>query len=144
MAAHPIADYVAAHHATTPALRAVDRELFGGGPDEVPERYRAACPLTYVARVRAPVLLVASPTDDRCPPEQVERYAGELRSLAVRHEVVWVDGGHRGRRSADHALVLTTMLRFLESAWQPAPPPDRPAVSHGRVPDESREGGEER
>ncbi|KUF17948.1 prolyl oligopeptidase family serine peptidase [Streptomyces silvensis] len=144
MAAHPIADYVAAHHATTPALRAVDRELFGGGPDEVPERYRAACPLTYVARVRAPVLLVASPTDDRCPPEQVERYAGELRSLAVRHEVVWVDGGHRSRRSADHALVLTTMLRFLQSAWQPAPPPDRPAVSHGRVPDESREGGEER
>ncbi|MFI9585982.1 prolyl oligopeptidase family serine peptidase [Streptomyces sp. NPDC052236] len=143
MAAYPIADYVAAHHATTPALRAVDRELFGGGPAEAPERYRAACPMTYVARVRAPVLLIASPTDDRCPPAQVDRYAKELRSLAVPHDVVWVDGGHRSRRSADHALVLATMLRFTESAWQ-VPTPDHPAASRSWMTDESREGGEER
>ncbi|MER5638992.1 prolyl oligopeptidase family serine peptidase [Kitasatospora sp. NPDC002227] len=118
MAVHPIADYPAAYRATTPALRATDRQLFGGTPEQVPERYRRASPLTYVERVRAPVLLVASRTDERCPAEQVERYARALGGVGAPHELVWVDGGHRSRRAGDHASVLAAQLRFARRVWR--------------------------
>ncbi|WP_441248398.1 alpha/beta hydrolase family protein [Kitasatospora sp. McL0602] len=122
MAAYPIADYPAAYEATTPALRETDRELFGGSPAEVPERYRAASPLTYVRQVRSPVLLVASAEDERCPAEQVGRYAAELQHSGAPHELVWVEGGHRSRRASDHTAVLTAMLHFARRTWPDSPP----------------------
>ncbi|GAA1385526.1 prolyl oligopeptidase family serine peptidase [Kitasatospora putterlickiae] len=142
MAAQPIADYPAAYRTTTPALRELDRRLFGGTPDEVPERYRAADPRSYVHQVRSPVLLVASRTDERCPPGQVARYAADLRRLAVPHELLWVDGGHYSRRTADHRSVLAAMVRFAGQAW-PAPLPRTPRGDRSEVPAELTEGGEQ-
>ncbi|MFF7591736.1 alpha/beta hydrolase family protein [Kitasatospora purpeofusca] len=138
MAAQPIADYPATYRGTTPALRALDLQLFGGSPEEVPERYRAADPRSYVHRVRSPVLLVVSRDDERCPPEQVARYAADLRRLAVPHELLRVDGGHYSRRTADHRSVLAAMVRFAGQVW-PAPPPP-PAPPH-RPPRGDRPGG---
>jgi len=128
LAAFPIADYVAAHRATTPALREVDQELFGGSPEQVPEHYREACPMSYVDNVRGPVLLVSSATDEKCSADQVERYARALRWRVVPHELVWVDGGHHSLRSADHASVLATMLRFTQVAWT-SPSPSGPGCA---------------
>ncbi|MEV7186847.1 prolyl oligopeptidase family serine peptidase [Kitasatospora sp. NPDC093102] len=142
MAAQPIADYPATYRTTTPALRELDRQLFGGTPDEVPERYRAADPRSYVHQVRSPVLLVASRTDERCPPDQVSRYAADLRRLAVPHELLWVDGGHYSRRTADHRSVLAAMVRFAGHAW-PAPLPRPPRGDRPEVPAELVEGGEQ-
>ncbi|MFB7470470.1 alpha/beta hydrolase family protein [Kitasatospora sp. NPDC056184] len=142
MAAQPIADYPAAYRTTTPALRELDRQLFGGTPDEVPERYRAADPRSYVHRVRSPVLLVASRTDERCPPEQVARYAADLRRLAVPHELLWVDGGHYSRRTADHRSVLAAMVRFAGHAWSP-PLPRAPRGGRPEGPVDPAEGGEQ-
>ncbi|MFE6871095.1 alpha/beta hydrolase family protein [Kitasatospora sp. NPDC057692] len=142
MAAQPIADYPAAYRTTTPALRELDRQLFGGTPDEVPERYRAADPRAYVHLVRSPVLLVASRTDERCPPGQVARYAADLRRLAVPHELLWVDGGHYSRRTADHRSVLAAMVRFAGHAWS-APLPRAPRGDRPEGPVEPGEGGEQ-
>jgi acylaminoacyl-peptidase len=121
LAAFPIADYVAAHLGTTPALREVDTALFGGTPTEVPRRYRDASPMTYVDSVRGAVLLVSSPTDDRCPAGQVEDYAVALTGRGVRCELAWVDGGHHSRDSADHAEVMDRMLRFATDVLSPVP-----------------------
>ncbi|MFD5916948.1 alpha/beta hydrolase family protein [Kitasatospora sp. NPDC058201] len=142
MAAQPIADYPATYRTTTPALRELDRQLFGGTPDEVPERYRAADPRSYVHQVRAPVLLAASRTDERCPPDQVARYAADLRRLAVPHELLWVDGGHYSSRTADHRSVLAAMVRFAGHAW-PAPLPRAPRGGRPGVPADLTEGGEQ-
>ena len=141
LAAYPIADYVAAYRATTPALRAMDRQLFGGTPEEVPARYLAACPTTYADRIRAPVLVVASADDERCPPDQIAGYAAQLRKLAVPHEVAWVDGGHRSLRAVDLGGVLAAMLRFTESAWQ-GPPTDTPVRPASGWTYQPPEGGE--
>jgi acylaminoacyl-peptidase len=121
LAAFPIADYVAAHFGTTPALREVDTALFGGTPTEVPQRYRDASPMTYVDSVLGAVLLVSSPTDDRCPADQVERYAAALTGRGVRCELSWVEGGHHSRDSADHAAVMDRMLRFATDVLPPSP-----------------------
>ena len=74
IAAVPVADYVTAYHDEMEALKAMDRTLLGGTPEEVPERFEASSPLTYVDAVKAPVYISAGVNDPRCPIRQVENY----------------------------------------------------------------------
>lgn len=95
IAEEPVADYVSSYDDKLDSLRAFDRTLFGGTPDEVPDRYRKASPITYVDQVRAPVLLIAGVNDPRCPVRQINTYLGRLAELGAHHEVYWFDAGHR-------------------------------------------------
>ena len=80
LAGVPVADYVAAYEDEMEGLKAFDRSLFGGSPEEVPEKYRDASPLTYVDAVRAPVLILAGENDPRCPIRQIENYVARARA----------------------------------------------------------------
>ncbi|MFC7328001.1 prolyl oligopeptidase family serine peptidase [Marinactinospora rubrisoli] len=94
IAAVPVADYVAAYQDEMEALRAFDRSLFGGSPDEVPERYRQSSPISYVEQVAAPVLILAGENDPRCPIRQIDNYVARLAELGKPHEVYRFDAGH--------------------------------------------------
>ncbi|GGU95870.1 peptide hydrolase [Actinomadura cremea] len=90
----PVADYVAAYEDEMEGLQAFDRSLFGGSPAEVPDRYRESSPITYVERVKAPVLILAGENDPRCPIRQIDNYLGRLAELGLPHEVYRYDAGH--------------------------------------------------
>ncbi|MFB7292800.1 S9 family peptidase [Actinacidiphila glaucinigra] len=94
LAAVPVADYVTAYGDEMEALKALDRTLFGGSPEEVPERYEASSPITYVARVKAPVYISAGLNDPRCPIRQIDNYVERLAGLGKTHEVYRYDAGH--------------------------------------------------
>ncbi|MFJ4922435.1 S9 family peptidase [Streptomyces sp. NPDC088725] len=94
LAAVPVADYVTAYHDEMEALKAMDRTLLGGTPEEVPERFEASSPLTYVDAVRAPVYISAGVNDPRCPIRQVENYVDRLAARGATHEVYRYDAGH--------------------------------------------------
>ncbi len=94
LAAVPVADYVAAYEDEMEGLKAFDRSLFGGSPEEVPEKYRDSSPITYVDAVRAPVLILAGENDPRCPIRQIENYVAALERRGVPHEVYRFDAGH--------------------------------------------------
>ncbi|MDX3854067.1 S9 family peptidase [Streptomyces sp. AK02-01A] len=94
LAAVPVADYVTAYHDEMEALKAMDRTLLGGTPEEVPERFAASSPLTYVDAVRAPVYISAGVNDPRCPIRQVENYVDRLVARGAAHEVYRYDAGH--------------------------------------------------
>ncbi len=94
LAAVPVADYVAAYEDEMEGLKAFDRSLFGGSPDEVPDRYRDSSPLTYVDAVTAPVLILAGENDPRCPIRQIENYLAALAARSAPHEVYRFDAGH--------------------------------------------------
>ncbi|MER0242709.1 prolyl oligopeptidase family serine peptidase [Streptomyces sp. HSW2009] len=94
LAAVPVADYVTAYHDEMEALKAMDRTLLGGTPDEVPERFAASSPLTYVDQVQAPVYISAGVNDPRCPIRQVENYVTRLERRGAIHEVYRYDAGH--------------------------------------------------
>ncbi|MGL5830464.1 MAG: alpha/beta hydrolase family protein, partial [Angustibacter sp.] len=76
----PVADYPTAYEDEMEGLKAFDRSLFGGSPQEVPDKYRDSSPLTYVGEVCAPVLILAGENDPRCPIRQIENYASALAS----------------------------------------------------------------
>nr|MDT0660470.1 alpha/beta fold hydrolase [Micromonospora sp. DSM 115978] len=139
LAGAPVADYPAAYDSATPALRAVDRDLFGGSPDQVPERYRSASPLTYVDWVRVPVLIAAAPDDPKCPWQQILRYTGHLRRRGVPHRLMPIGGGHCSRDAADHVAVLTAMRDFAHAVLGGA----RTSVSGTDAPRASRRTGPE-
>lgn len=94
LAAVPVADYVTAYHDEMEALKAMDRTLLGGTPEEVPDRFRASSPLTYVDDVKAPVYISAGVNDPRCPIRQIDNYVNRLSSRGATHEVYRYDAGH--------------------------------------------------
>ncbi|MDN5750211.1 MAG: prolyl oligopeptidase family serine peptidase [Pseudonocardia sp.] len=95
LAGVPVADYLTAYADEMEQLRSFDRALFGGSPQEKPETYRVASPLTYVDAVRVPVLVLAGENDPRCPIRQVDNYLDALAARgSVHYEVARFDAGH--------------------------------------------------
>jgi dipeptidyl aminopeptidase/acylaminoacyl peptidase len=90
----PVADYVAAYEDEMEGLKAFDRSLFGGSPDEVPDKFRDSSPITYVDQVRVPVLILAGENDPRCPIRQIDNYVSALAQRGIPHEVYRFDAGH--------------------------------------------------
>jgi acetyl esterase/lipase len=107
LAVVPVADYLAAFEDEMEPLKAFDRALFGGTPSEMPKHYIDRSPITYVERVRVPVLLVAGRNDPRCPIRQVENYVRRLRELGKPHELYEFEAGHS-------SLVVDEQIRQMD------------------------------
>jgi acetyl esterase/lipase len=120
----PVADYIAAFEDEAPILQALDRALFGGSPDEVPDLYRERNPIEYVDAVAAPLLILAGENDSRCPIRQIWNYVGRLRDRGVEPTVYTYTTGHssfdideRVRQNAivlDHLAATVPGIRRLE------------------------------
>ena len=117
----PVADYVAAYEDEMEPLRAYDRALFGGSPREVPEKYRDSSPLSYVDRVRAPVLLLAGENDPRCPIRQVENYLDALAGRAARYAVYRYDAGHGSMVVDERLRQVACQIAFVRDVLTPVP-----------------------
>jgi dienelactone hydrolase len=104
----PVADYVAAYEDEMEGLRAYDRALFGGTPDEVPDRYKQSSPITYVDDVKAPVFISAGANDPRCPIRQIDNYVDRLRDRGAYFSVYRFDAGHG-------SLVVDERIRQTEA-----------------------------
>ncbi|MEP6476740.1 MAG: prolyl oligopeptidase family serine peptidase [Actinomycetota bacterium] len=105
----PVGDSVAAHYECAPPLRDWDIATMGGSPMEVPVLFRERNPMTYVDRVRAPVLLIAGEHDSRCPLGQVMVYAHALRARRHPVDVYLYAAGH-------HANDVNEKIRHMELA----------------------------
>ncbi|WP_436493268.1 prolyl oligopeptidase family serine peptidase [Actinokineospora sp. HUAS TT18] len=90
----PVADYLAAYEDEMEPLRAFDRALFGGSPDELHDRYVECSPITYVDAVKVPVLVLAGENDPRCPIRQIDNYLDRLAERAAPYEMYRYDAGH--------------------------------------------------
>ncbi|MFR9797127.1 alpha/beta fold hydrolase [Streptomyces sp. MS06] len=134
VAVKPVADWAAAHRATTEALRAYDVRLFGGTPEEVPELYARSSPLTYADSVTDPLLVVGATRDSKCPPGQIRAYLAALDEAGADHESLWLDTGHDGYDGAAHVAVLRRALTFLHARLPRAAAraaPGRPPAAAG-------------
>lgn len=112
-AAVPVADYLAAYEDEMEGLKAFDRSLFGGSPDQVPERYAKASPLTYVDRVSVPVQILAGANDPRCPIRQIDNYLDALARLGKEHEVYRFDAGHGSYVATERIAQTAAQLDFV-------------------------------
>ncbi|MGW0712208.1 S9 family peptidase [Streptomyces sp. NPDC002643] len=114
IAAVPVADYVTAYHDEMEALKAMDRTLLGGTPEEVPERFEASSPLTYVDAVKSPVYISAGVNDPRCPIRQIDNYVDRLAARSATHEVYRYDAGHGSLVVDERIKQLRLELSFAQ------------------------------
>jgi acetyl esterase/lipase len=109
----PVADYVAAFEDEMEPLKAFDRSLFGGSPDELPDLYAQCSPITYVDAVRAPVLLLAGANDPRCPIRQIENWLAAAAERGKEVEVYRYDAGHGSLVVDERVRQARTELSFV-------------------------------
>jgi dipeptidyl aminopeptidase/acylaminoacyl peptidase len=121
LAGVPVADYLAAYEDEMEGLRAFDRSLFGGSPEEVPDKFRDSSPITYVDDVRVPVLILAGENDPRCPIRQIDNYLGALSGRGAPHEVYRFDAGHGSLVDDERVRQVRAELDFV-ARHLPAPP----------------------
>lgn len=113
VAAVPVGDYEQAYREEAPALQAMDRALFGGTPEELPDAYRRGNPITYAGEVRAPVLFVIGDNDSRCPLGQALAYVDRLAALDRPHEVYRFTTGHGSHDVDEDVRQQRVILDFL-------------------------------
>jgi dipeptidyl aminopeptidase/acylaminoacyl peptidase len=97
----PIADYLLAYADETEDLKAFDRSLFGGSPDQVGEKYHDASPLTYLPQIRVPLWIAAGRADPRCPMRQILSYVDALTRHQITYELYQYDAGHARWRTGN-------------------------------------------
>jgi acetyl esterase/lipase len=110
----PVGDSVACHYECDPVNRAWDVAMMGGDPLEVPETYHERNPMTYVDRVRAPMLIVAGERDPRCPLGQIMTYAHALRRRGHPVDVHLYPAGHHAPSVDERVRQVRLILEFLE------------------------------
>src|SRR3712207_526486 len=109
----PGADYLAAYEDEMEPMRAFDRSLFGGSPDEVRERYERSSPLTYVAAVRVPVLVLAGANDPRCPTRESDTWLAAAGERGKEGEGYRFDAGHGSLVVDERVRQMRTGLQFV-------------------------------
>lgn len=86
------------------------RVLFGGTPDEVPERYKEASPLYEAERLQAPLLIIHGVTDPRCPISQARVFKARIEELGrvEGEDFFYHELGEQGHGSMDIEERITT------------------------------------
>jgi len=109
----PVGDYMASYDDSAPSLQAYDRSLLGGVVHDLPELVRERSPITYVDRVRAPVLVLIGENDTRCVPGQAFNYVDALRRAGGDVEVYTYGEGHSSYVVEEELRQWRAVLDFL-------------------------------
>jgi dipeptidyl aminopeptidase/acylaminoacyl peptidase len=112
MAGVAIADWALQYEDSADTLKGYQVAMLGGTPDEKPEVYARASPITYAQAIAAPVLVIQGSNDTRCPARPMRVYEEKLRALGKDITVHWFEAGHGSyvvEQSIDHQ---ERMLRF--------------------------------
>jgi dipeptidyl aminopeptidase/acylaminoacyl peptidase len=109
----PVGDYADSYDDSAPSLQAYDRTLVGGTVHERPDFVRERSPITYVDRVRAPVLALIGEHDTRCVPHQAFNYVNALKARGGEIEVYTYGEGHGSYIVDEEVREWRTVLEFL-------------------------------
>ena len=112
----PVADYLQAYEDEMEPLRAYDRALFGGSPEEVPLAYVDSSPLTYIDQVAAPVLVLAGENDPRCPIRQIDTYLNALAARGATYAQYRYDAGHGSMVVQERIRQVACEIAFARAA----------------------------
>jgi dipeptidyl aminopeptidase/acylaminoacyl peptidase len=115
----PVGDYMESYDESAPGLQAYDRSLLGGVVHDIPGFVRERSPITYVDRVRAPVLVLVGEHDTRCPPRQAFNWVDAYRARGGEVEVYTYPEGHSSYLVDEEVREWATVLDFLRRRVPP-------------------------
>ena len=115
IAAYPIGDFVTCYQDASEPIKATVRVQFGGTPEIVPDAYEKASPLTYIERVKVPVMLVIGTYDHLCPLRSNENYMTRLQALGKPQECYRFAGGHGTTNAEEQICQVEAQINFVAS-----------------------------
>jgi dipeptidyl aminopeptidase/acylaminoacyl peptidase len=107
-----VSDWVVMYEDGTDETKSTAKVWFGGSPKEKPETYARMSPVTYVDKVRAPVLILHGRNDARCPERQIVEYEAKLKALGKPVEIDWGEVGHGAFSAEEQIRGQEVMLKF--------------------------------
>ncbi len=100
-------------HRDTPVYRPLLRGLLGGDPADKEDAYRGASPLTYVERMKAPILVLHGDQDMKIPVAQADTFVAALTAAHKQVTFVRIPGAGHGFEGADASRAYEQTAEFL-------------------------------
>jgi dipeptidyl aminopeptidase/acylaminoacyl peptidase len=86
-----------------------------GDPEKDAEALKKLSPVTYIDRVKSPLLMIQGLDDPRVPAGEAIQMQEALEKRGVQSRLVLVEGeGHGAARRGGQVIMIGNMLRFLE------------------------------
>jgi len=86
----------------------------GGTPDQAPDAYRLVSPLTHVAKIKCPILILHGEEDKEVPVSHAHKLAEAIEKAGGQHELkIFKDAGHGLRSSKIRKEMDPLVLEFL-------------------------------
>nr|PZN90995.1 MAG: peptidase S9 [bacterium] len=116
VAAVGVSNWITALEGASPQLKASDRIEYGDIDDPADrEFFRSISPITHVANVRAPVMVIHGANDPRDPVEESDRFVRAIRERGgVVEYLRFPDEGHGVRKLSNRIIQGRRIARFLE------------------------------
>lgn len=115
----PVADWVEDYYLLDASFRYYDVHFFGGTPEEKPDLYRERSPITHLARLQAPLLIIHGENDSRCAIQPVIKFAHQAQAHGQPVTMIITrDEGHGSVRNANAIRDLTLALDHLAGLWR--------------------------
>ncbi len=89
------------------------KTLIGGTPQERPDQYKAASPLTYVGKDTCPILSIHGTLDKLVPVDQAVEFDAAMKKAGATSELIILEGeGHGFHGPADEKALEATFAFF--------------------------------
>lgn len=103
---------------TSPAAQQYIQGLLGT-PEDAPETYKAASPVTYISADDPPVLTLHGAADTLVPPSQATLLDEAMKAAGAKHELLILEGQGHGFGGESQTKAMETMWKFLDKHLSP-------------------------
>jgi len=106
---------------TAPYRRALRVNEYGD-PEKDRDALVKLSPITYIDRLKAPLLIIAGANDPRVPVGEAVQMHDALQARGVKSSlIIFPDEGHGASKRSNRVVELGASLEFLEATLKPAP-----------------------
>jgi dipeptidyl aminopeptidase/acylaminoacyl peptidase len=101
-----------------PEFRPLTDEIFGGSPDQVPEKYFNASPINFVQNIVGRLLIIQGMQDATVSPENVRLATVALQKAGIQYEtLVFEDEGHGIVKPKNQRILYLELAKFFENSF---------------------------
>ncbi|HET6326627.1 MAG TPA: prolyl oligopeptidase family serine peptidase, partial [Planctomycetaceae bacterium] len=94
--------------------------LVGGTPQERPDQYKSASPVTYVVKDTCPILSIHGTLDKLVPVDQAVEFDAAMKKAGATSELIILEGEGHGFRGPANKKAFEATLAFFDKYLKPS------------------------